>query len=68
MSKAGVEKIEELTRSSDFITRPEIIIHNLKSEDIYEYCRKHNKTILEADEILVFCDNKDLEDENESNC
>ena len=54
MSKAGVEKIEELTRSSDFITRPEIIIHNLKSEDVREYCLKHRKIVSAGDGILVF--------------
>lgn len=68
MSKAGVEKIEELIRRSNFITRMDILTHNLEKEDVYEYCQKHNKSMLVSDEIVAFCDNEDLEDEDESHC
>ena len=70
MSKAGVEKIGELLVNSNFITRREILIHNLEREDIAEYCEKNNQIMLETCGVIAFYEPEELEVniENESNC
>lgn len=70
MSKAGVEKIGELLVHSNFITRRDILIHNLEREDAVEYCEKNNKVMLETCGVIAFYEKEELEViiENESDC